>query len=114
MENKKTKLTISGNPKRSFKNFDSNKSQGKKTVIIDKQKSGSGQIDLDSRNFRAFLDVFVTVCGFADDKLVFLIEVVDDYRAVLDFLSEGNNVFATFAQTDGRLAFEGSAFTEID
>ncbi len=40
MENKKTKLTISGNPKRSFKNFDSNKSQGKKTVIIDKQKSG--------------------------------------------------------------------------
>ena len=40
MENKKTKLTISGNPKKSFKNFDSNKSQGKKTVIIDKQKSG--------------------------------------------------------------------------
>ncbi len=41
MENKKTKLTISGNPKKkSFKNFDSNKSQGKKTVIIDRQKSG--------------------------------------------------------------------------
>ena len=40
MENKKTKLTISGNPKKSFKNFDSNKSKGKKTVIIDKQKSG--------------------------------------------------------------------------
>ncbi len=40
MENKKTKLTISGNTKKSFKNFDSNKSKGKKTVIIDKQKSG--------------------------------------------------------------------------
>ena len=39
MENKKTKLTISGNPKKSFKRFDSNKSQGKKTVIIDNQKS---------------------------------------------------------------------------
>ncbi len=40
MENKKTKLTISGNPKKTFKNFNTNKSQGKKTVIIDKQKSG--------------------------------------------------------------------------
>ena len=40
MENKKTKLTISGNPKKSFKNFDSNKSKGKNTVIIEKQKSG--------------------------------------------------------------------------
>ncbi len=39
MENKKTKLTISGSPKKSFKNLDSSKSQGKKTVIIDK-KSG--------------------------------------------------------------------------
>ncbi len=39
MENKKTKLTISGNPKKSFKKFDTNKSQGKKTVIIDNQKS---------------------------------------------------------------------------
>ncbi len=37
MENKKTKLTISGNPKKTFKNFDSSKNQGKKTVIIDKQ-----------------------------------------------------------------------------
>ncbi len=35
MENKKTKLTISGNPKKSFKNFDSSKNQGKKTVVID-------------------------------------------------------------------------------
>ena len=37
MENKKTKLTISGNPKKSFKNFDSSKSHGKKTVVIDKK-----------------------------------------------------------------------------
>ena len=33
---KKTKLTISGNPKKSFKNFDSSKTQGKKTVDIEK------------------------------------------------------------------------------
>ncbi len=39
MENKKTKLTISGNPKKSFKNFDSKNIQGKKTVIIDKQSN---------------------------------------------------------------------------
>jgi len=37
MENKKTKLTISGNPKKALKNFDSSKNQGKKTVIIDNQ-----------------------------------------------------------------------------
>tara|TARA_B100001093_G_scaffold44366_1_gene37544 strand:- start:305 stop:2521 length:2217 start_codon:yes stop_codon:yes gene_type:complete len=37
MENKKTKLTISGSPKKSFKNFESTKSLGKKTVVIDKQ-----------------------------------------------------------------------------
>ena len=37
MENKKTKLTISGNPKKSFEKFDSPKTQGKKTVVIDKQ-----------------------------------------------------------------------------
>ena len=36
MENKKTKLTISGIPKKSFKNFDSSKVQGKKTVVIEK------------------------------------------------------------------------------
>ena len=39
MENKKTKLTISGNPKKSFKNFDPSKNKGKKTVVIDKQSS---------------------------------------------------------------------------
>ena len=37
MENKKTKLTISGGPKKSFKNIDSANNQGKKTVIISKQ-----------------------------------------------------------------------------
>ena len=37
MENKKTKLTISGSPKKSFKNVDSLKNQGKKTVVIDKK-----------------------------------------------------------------------------
>ncbi len=41
MENKKTKLTISGKPKKSFRDFDSSKTQGKKTVVIDKQISKS-------------------------------------------------------------------------
>ena len=36
MENKKTKLTISGNPKKTFKSFDTTKSQFKKTVKINK------------------------------------------------------------------------------
>ena len=31
---KKNKITISGSPKKSFKNFDNPKVQGKKTVII--------------------------------------------------------------------------------
>ncbi len=39
MENKKTKLTISGGPKKSFKNIDSVNNQGKKTVIINKQSN---------------------------------------------------------------------------
>jgi len=34
---KKTKLTISGNPKKTFQKLDSQKTQGKKTVIIEKQ-----------------------------------------------------------------------------
>ena len=37
MEKKKTKLTISGNPKKSFKNFNVAKNQEKKTVIIERQ-----------------------------------------------------------------------------
>jgi len=39
MENKKTKLTISGNPKKSLKNFDTSKNEGKKTVVIEKKIS---------------------------------------------------------------------------
>ena len=41
MENKKTKLTISGNPKKTIQNFSQSKSLGKKTVIIDKQAGKS-------------------------------------------------------------------------
>ncbi len=39
MENKKTKLTISGNTKKSFKNFKETNFKDKKTVIIDKKKN---------------------------------------------------------------------------
>ena len=39
MENKKTKLTISGGSKKSFKNIDGVNNQGKKTVIINRQSS---------------------------------------------------------------------------
>ena len=37
MDNKKTKLTISGNPKKSIKNFGVSKNLGKKTVVIEKK-----------------------------------------------------------------------------
>ena len=37
MTEKKTKLTISGNPKKSFKSFSTSTTYNKKTVIIDKQ-----------------------------------------------------------------------------
>ena len=36
MENKKLKLTISGKPKKSFKSFETQKSQGKNSVVIEK------------------------------------------------------------------------------
>ena len=39
---KKTKLTISVGSKKSFKNFDTQKTQGKKTVIIGKQSGKPG------------------------------------------------------------------------
>jgi len=39
MENKKTKLTISGSPKKSFKNINNKKNQGKKTVLIDRKST---------------------------------------------------------------------------
>ena len=38
MENKKTKLTISGIAKKSIKNIEIAKTQGKKSVLIDKSK----------------------------------------------------------------------------
>ena len=38
MENKKTKLTISGTPKKSIKNIEIAKSQGKNSVLIEKSK----------------------------------------------------------------------------
>ena len=38
MENKKTKLTISGNPKNKIRSFQTNKSKGQKTVFIDKNQ----------------------------------------------------------------------------
>ena len=37
MDNKKTKLTISGSPKKSFKKFDTSKTQRKNTVVIEKK-----------------------------------------------------------------------------
>jgi len=39
MENKKTKLTISGSPKKSFKNLGTTKSKGKNTVFIEKKSA---------------------------------------------------------------------------
>ena len=39
MENKKTKLTISGNPKKSFKDVSTSKAHGKKTVLIERKSS---------------------------------------------------------------------------
>ena len=38
MENKKTKLTISGNPKKTVQDFSQSRPIGKKTVVIDKQQ----------------------------------------------------------------------------
>ena len=39
MENKKTKLTISGTVKKSIKNIEIAKSQGKNSVVIGQQKN---------------------------------------------------------------------------
>tara|TARA_Y100001954_G_scaffold210460_1_gene236399 strand:+ start:277 stop:579 length:303 start_codon:yes stop_codon:yes gene_type:complete len=39
MENKKLKLTISGKPKKSFKNFEISKSKVKQSVVIDKSSN---------------------------------------------------------------------------
>ena len=55
MENKKTKLTISRSSKKSYKNLDTPKSHGKKTVIIEKQsiKPGTKGNFNKSSNFRS-------------------------------------------------------------
>ena len=43
MENKKTKLTISGSPKKNYKDLEISKNQRKKTVFIDKSLSKSSK-----------------------------------------------------------------------
>ena len=43
MENKKTKLTISGNPKNKIKNIQTTKSKSQKTVFIDKRTDRSSK-----------------------------------------------------------------------
>ena len=51
MENKKTKLTISGNPRKSFKDFNHQKNQNKKTVVIDRDKAKSPNKNFKSKTF---------------------------------------------------------------
>ncbi len=51
MENKKTKLTISGNPKKSFKDFNHQKNQNKKTVVIDRDRAKSPNKNFKSKTF---------------------------------------------------------------
>ena len=57
MENKKTKLTISGTAKKSIKNIEIAKTQGKKTVVIEKSKNNyqkkSGSLRSPVSNTRA-------------------------------------------------------------
>ncbi len=50
MENKKTKLTISGTAKRSIKNIEIAKTQGKNSFVIDKSKSNFVKKGASSRN----------------------------------------------------------------
>ncbi len=55
MEKKKTKLTISGYPKKTFKKLDTSKNHGKKTVLIDKKpvkKTGKSNFRPFSNNFK--------------------------------------------------------------
>ena len=54
MEKKKTKLTISGNPKKSFKNFDSSKSKGDKTVVIQKKTKTFGKGNFNKNTSSSF------------------------------------------------------------
>ena len=51
MENKKTKLTISGNPKNKIKNIQTTKSKSQKTVFIDKRTDRSSKKKSFSKSF---------------------------------------------------------------
>lgn len=51
MENKKTKLTISGNPKNKIKSFQTSKSKGQKTVFIEKRSDRSSKKPNFSKSF---------------------------------------------------------------
>ena len=46
MENKKLKLTISGKPKKTFKSFETSKSQGKHSVVINKSNNKFSKKDI--------------------------------------------------------------------
>ncbi|MDC3006780.1 translation initiation factor IF-2 [Candidatus Pelagibacter sp.] len=61
MEKKKTKLTISGSSKKSFKNIDPLKSQGKKTVVIERQSSRSS-------SKKGFSNQFTNKSNFTNNK----------------------------------------------
>ena len=61
MEKKKTKLTISGSSKKSFKNIDPSKSQGKKTVVIERQSSRSS-------SKKGFSNQFTNKSNFTNNK----------------------------------------------
>jgi len=50
MENKKLKLSISGKPKKSFKNFETSKFQGKNSVVIEKSQSKFPKKGIPSRS----------------------------------------------------------------
>ena len=64
MENKKTKLTISGSSKKSYSNFESQKTKGKKTVVIDAIFGIGGRIDLDNE-----LMEVLSVCNEFESKV---------------------------------------------
>ncbi len=60
MDNKKTKLTISGSLKKPFKNFSSSKNQGKRTTIIEK----SSETYKDKRGFKKQTNLKSASSGF--------------------------------------------------
>ena len=77
MENKKTKLTISGSSKKPVKNFDSSRSQGKKTVIIGNQtkknfSKGSFNKFAGSKSFNNKKDAQIKIKGSFSKKTSFI------------------------------------------